>query len=57
MSLLPIFSLFFIPILFGLDYIFEWLDPMDHIATDYLVQKKLPYLNLPFFIIPQYFLF
>ncbi len=56
MSLLPIFSLFFIPILFGLDYIFEWLDPTV-IATDYLVQKKLPYLNLPFFIVRNIFYF
>ena len=32
------FSLFFIPILFGLDFIFEWLDP-EVIANDYLVQK------------------
>jgi len=50
MSLLPIFALLFIPLLFGLDYIFEWLSP-HVIATDYLVQKKLPYLNLTFFII------
>ena len=39
MSLLPIFSLMFIPILFGLDYIYEWLDPAI-IAKDYLIQKK-----------------
>lgn len=50
MSLLPIYALLFVPILFGLDTIFEWLNP-DVIATDYLVQKKLPYLNLTFFII------
>ena len=50
MSVLPFFALLFIPILFGLEYIFEWLDPA-LIAKDYLIQKKLPYLNLPFFIL------
>ena len=50
MSLLPLFALFFIPILFGVDQIFEWLDP-HHIAEDILIQKKQAYLNLPFFII------
>ena len=49
MSLLPIYALLFIPILFGLDHIFEWLDP-SHIAHDPLIQAKLPYLNLPFFV-------
>ena len=56
MSLLPIFSLMFIPILFGLDYIYEWLDPAI-IAKDYLIQKKLPYLNLTFFVIRNIFYF
>ena len=50
MSLLPIYALLFIPILFGLDHIFEWLDP-SHIAHDPLIQAKLPYLNLEFFVI------
>lgn len=49
MSLLPIYALLFIPILFGLDHIFEWLDP-SHIAHDPLIQAKLPYLNLEFFV-------
>ena len=50
MSLLPILALLFIPILFGVNHLFEWLDPA-HIEHDVLIQKKLPYLNLPFFII------
>jgi hypothetical protein len=50
MSILPYYALLFIPILFGLDFIFEWLDPQ-HIAHDILIQKKLPYLNQPFFVI------
>ncbi|MGA0242052.1 MAG: hypothetical protein ACO3K7_03535 [Candidatus Marinamargulisbacteria bacterium] len=56
MSLLPIFALLFIPLLFGLDYIFEWLDPAV-VAKDYLIQKKIAYLNLPFFIIRNIFYF
>ena len=56
MSLLPIFALLFIPLLFGLEHIYEWLDA-DVIAKDYLIQKKLPYLNLTFFIIRNIFYF
>jgi hypothetical protein len=50
MSFLPLFSLFLIPLLFGLDHLFIWLNPVE-VAGDYLLQKKAPYLNLPFFII------
>ena len=50
MSILPYYALLFIPILFGLDFIFEWLQP-HHIAHDILIQKKMPYLNQPFFVI------
>ena len=56
MSMLPLFALFFIPILFGVDSIFEWLDPY-HIKHDVLIQKKMAYLNLPFFIIRNIFYF
>ena len=41
---------------FGLEHIYEWLDA-DVIAKDYLIQKKLPYLNLTFFIIRNIFYF
>lgn len=40
----------FIPVLFGMEYLYEWTDP-ERIATDALTQHKLPYLNTPFFII------
>ena len=50
MSTLPIFALLVLPLLFGVDHIFEWLHP-DVIANDPLIQVKTPYLNLPFFII------
>lgn len=45
--LLPIL---FIPVLFGMEYLYEWLDPQ-MIATDELTQHKRPYLNAPFFVI------
>ncbi|MDI6402228.1 hypothetical protein QLX67_09490 [Balneolaceae bacterium ANBcel3] len=45
--LLPVF---FIPILFGMEYLYEWIRP-ERIATDELTQHKLPYLNFPFFIL------
>lgn len=56
MSTLPIFALLFIPILFGVEHLFEWLN-MDHVARDPLIQHKQPYLNLPFFIIRNIFYF
>ena len=36
--------------LFGMDFIFEWLDA-EHIAHDPLIQKNSTYLNLPFFVV------
>ena len=39
MSLLPIYALLFIPILFGMDFIFEWLDA-EHIAQIRLFKKN-----------------
>ncbi|MDG5765972.1 hypothetical protein QA596_00745 [Balneolales bacterium ANBcel1] len=43
-------GILFIPILFGMEILYEWTRP-ERIATDALTQHKLPYLNLPFFII------
>ncbi len=43
-------GLLFIPILFGMEFLYEWTRP-ERIATDELTQHKLPYLNTPFFII------
>ncbi|MEX1136966.1 MAG: hypothetical protein WEB89_08695 [Balneolales bacterium] len=51
--LLPIL---FIPILFGMEYLYEWLDPQ-MIAEDELTQHKGPYLNTTFFIIRNAFYF
>ncbi len=43
-------GLLFIPILFGMEFLYEWTRP-ERIATDELTRHKLPYLNTPFFII------
>lgn len=49
-SQLYILPLLFIPILFGMEYLYEWVRE-EKIATDALVRHKLPYLNEPFFIL------
>jgi len=49
MANVGIMALLFIPILFGIDYIFAWANP-EVIATDPLIQSKTPYLNKGFFI-------
>ena len=50
MKNIPILILFFIPILFGLEDLYHWLD-YKYVAKDHLLQIKQPYLNKPFFII------
>lgn len=46
---LPLFVLFFIPILIGLPSLYEWARP--EAAGDALLRHKAPYLNLTFFLI------
>lgn len=43
-------GLLFIPILFGMEFLYEWTRP-ERIATDELTQYKQPFLNVPFFVI------
>jgi hypothetical protein len=43
-------GLLFIPLLFGLGYLFPWAQP-EVVAADATLQFRQPYLNLPFFII------
>ena len=50
MKNVPLMILFFIPLLFGLDSLYKWLDPA-RVAGDHLLQIKAPYLNKTFFII------
>jgi hypothetical protein len=46
---LPLLALLFVPLAFGLDYLYPWAG---HIPADDLVlQEKTPYLNVPFFLV------
>ena len=47
---LPTLLVLFVPLLFGLGYLYEWADP-HHVANDPLLQHKRPYLNVPFFLV------
>jgi hypothetical protein len=44
MRVLPLMALLFIPLLFGLSYIYEWANP-EHVAHDAILQQKAGYLN------------
>jgi hypothetical protein len=46
---LPLVTLFFVPILFGLRPIFLWARP-EAVQADHILQAKSAYLNVPFFI-------
>lgn len=50
MGLIPLMTILFIPILFGLPSLYSWARP-EVVATDALIQQKTLYLNVPFFII------
>jgi hypothetical protein len=45
---LPLVALFFVPILFALPTLFMWARPAA-VAGDRILQRKAPYLNVPFF--------
>lgn len=47
--LIGLMALLFIPLLFGLDRLYIWAQP-ETVAHDPLLQHKVPYLNIPFFI-------
>ena len=46
---LPLMTLLFLPILFGIHYLYEWSHP-EIVARDEILQAKGAYLNVPFFI-------
>jgi hypothetical protein len=46
---LPFFALLFIPLFFGIPYLYEW-DDAAKLAHDVVLQKKHMYLNAPFWI-------
>lgn len=47
---LPLLTLLFMPLLFGIRSLYPWGNP-DVVAADELLQHKEPYLNVPFFLI------
>jgi hypothetical protein len=48
-SLIPVMALFFIPLLFSIPFLYEW-SHHEHVAHNPILQQKVPYLNVPFFI-------
>jgi hypothetical protein len=47
---LPVVTLMFLPILFGMHHLYEWTHA-DVVAADEILQHKSAYLNTPFFIV------
>jgi hypothetical protein len=47
---LPVLALLFLPLLFGLEHLYPWARP-EAAAADALLRHKLPYLNVPFFVL------
>src|SRR5262245_805691 len=47
---LPILTLLFLPVLFGMSHLYIWTHA-DAVAADEALRHKQPYLNVPFFII------
>ncbi len=47
---LPVMALLFVPLLFGMGYLYEWTDPEVVASSTFLIEKT-EYLNVPFFII------
>ncbi|MBA3833835.1 MAG: hypothetical protein H0X34_18460 [Chthoniobacterales bacterium] len=47
---LPLVGLLFIPICFGIHYLYPWAMP-DRVAVDPVLRHKQPYLSVPFFVI------
>jgi len=50
-SYLWVFAILFIPILIGMEHIYDWTQEQTHFAYANLQEHKEPYLNKPFFVI------
>ena len=53
---LPLQALFFVPLIFGLPYVYEWAQP-ELVAKDPILQHKAPFLNTPFWVARTLFSF
>jgi hypothetical protein len=49
MRTLPLIALFFVPVLLGVNHLYEWAHA-DTVATDAVLREKAAYLNVPFFV-------
>lgn len=49
-KMIPLMALLFVPLLFGLQDLYVWARP-EAIAQERIVQEKLPYLSVPFFVL------
>src|SRR5699024_1245315 len=47
---LPVLTLLFLPIVFGMHHLYEWTHA-DVVANDQILREKQVYLNTPFFLI------
>src|SRR5919108_3924786 len=50
MSTLPLMLILFVPIIFGLFYLYPWIN-IDQVVRDPTMLQQYPYLNIPFFLI------
>lgn len=50
MAPIPVLGLLFIPLVFGMHDLFEWMHP-EMVAGDHILMSKAPFLNQTFFII------
>src|SRR4029079_11004259 len=53
---LPVLTVLFLPIVFGMHHLYEWTDAAI-VAKDEILQGKQPYLNIPFFLMRAAFYF
>ena len=56
MSTIPFMLILFLPVIFGIHDLYHWSHE-DAVANDIILQKKSPYLNVPFFLIRVAFYF
>ena len=53
---LPYMAVLFVPVLFGMSYLYEWTHA-DAVARDAMLRHKAPYLNVPFWLIRTFLYF
>ena len=56
MANIPLMAILFLPIIFGIHDLYHW-SHHEAVMQDHLLQGKLPYLNVPFFIVRAFVFF